>query len=91
MKDNKGIKDVVLLVFEYCQYGSVIQASLIERIHSLYVINNTNNCLKAFKIIGTYFHQLMEAVVACHKKGIIHRDLKPENLLIVCGTLICII
>mmetsp|Transcript_14539 Transcript_14539/g.37132 ORF Transcript_14539/g.37132 Transcript_14539/m.37132 type:complete len:401 (-) Transcript_14539:41-1243(-) len=29
-----------------------------------------------------YFHQLIEAVEYCHKKGIYHRDLKPEKLLI---------
>jgi serine/threonine protein kinase len=30
----------------------------------------------------TYFHQLLEAIEACHSAGIIHRDLKPENILL---------
>ncbi|CAN0923845.1 CBL-interacting protein kinase 2 [Linum grandiflorum] len=29
-----------------------------------------------------YFHQLINAVDFCHKRGVYHRDLKPENLLL---------
>jgi len=27
--------------------------------------------------------QVLDAIVACHKKGVIHRDLKPENVMLV--------
>ena len=33
-------------------------------------------------IARTYFHQLVDALTACHAINIYHRDLKPENLLL---------
>lgn len=33
-------------------------------------------------IARTYFHQLIDALTACHAINIYHRDLKPENLLL---------
>lgn len=34
----------------------------------------------------TYFLQLTEAVMHCHRRGVYHRDLKPENLLLTNST-----
>lgn len=33
-------------------------------------------------VARNYFHQLVAAVMYCHRKGVAHRDLKPENLLL---------
>ena len=33
-------------------------------------------------ISRSYFHQLLDGIEACHKKGVYHRDIKPENLLL---------
>ena len=29
-----------------------------------------------------FFRQVVETVIACHRKGIIHRDIKDENILV---------
>ena len=34
------------------------------------------------EIANTYFKQVVETVIACHKLGVIHGDIKAENILI---------
>ena len=34
-----------------------------------------------------HFLQVVETVLACHRKGVIHRDIKDENLLVDTKTL----
>ena len=33
-----------------------------------------------------FFKQIVETVVACHKKGVVHRDIKSENILVDMNT-----
>merc|ERR1711974_470831 len=34
------------------------------------------------ELAKSFFRQIVETVIACHRKGVIHRDLKDENLLV---------
>ena len=69
--------DCMILELEYCEYGSIVDSSLISIIHNYSKDESTKTA-----IIRTYFKQLINAITACHDKGIIHRDLKLSNLLI---------
>jgi cyclin-dependent kinase 1 len=34
------------------------------------------------QLVKSYMHQILDAMVFCHKRRVVHRDLKPQNLLI---------
>jgi len=59
----------------------------------IYVMERPNNCKDLFDYITekgvleeqlarNFFRQVVETILACHRKGVIHRDIKDENLLV---------
>lgn len=59
----------------------------------IYVMERPSNCKDLFdyitekgvleeQVARNYFRQVVETVIACHRKGVIHRDIKDENLLV---------
>ena len=67
-KDGSFI-DVILLVLELAVGGEMFD-----------FLQYTGSFEES--IARSYFHQLIDAVEACHRVGIAHRDLKLENLLL---------
>ena len=64
----------------------------------IYVMEKPSHCKDLFDFITekgcleeqmarNFFRQVVETVVACHRKGVIHRDIKDENLLVDLKTL----
>ncbi len=39
------------------------------------------------QLARNFFRQVVETIIACHRRGIIHRDIKDENLLVDLKTL----
>lgn len=47
-----------------------------------YLDSIPNDQMMDSKLLKSYMHQIMVAMLFCHQRRIIHRDLKPQNLLI---------
>ena len=59
----------------------------------IYVMERPSDCKDMFDFITekkyleeslarNFFRQIVETVLACHRKGVIHRDIKDENILV---------
>ena len=46
----------------------------------------TKNGMLSEDMARNFFKQVVETVIACHKRGVIHRDIKDENLLVNLNT-----
>ena len=46
----------------------------------------TKNGMLGEDMARNFFQQVVETIIACHKRGVIHRDIKDENLLVNLNT-----
>ena len=82
-----GLKGVVKLIDCFERHDSyIIVMERPEPCKDLFDFITEKGMLEE-QMARNFFRQVVETVIACHRKGIIHRDIKDENLLVDLKTL----
>ncbi len=82
MSNVSGLPGVVKLIDCFERHDSyIIVMERPEDCEDLFDFISDKGMLEE-RLARNFFRQVVETVIACHRKGVIHRDIKDENLLV---------